>query len=207
MEESRLKPMAQGYDENLFNQLYKDTEGLRRKLASQIDHRRFGLAYEDILSFFNVKFIFCFNKHYDAPPEKLRAFLINSLRNFKCRILRAAYTKKFSQSIVSLDDLPPTEFDVAEDNQVKDYYLDKLMTFMKKHLSDDALLILEIQLNPPPFILARINPDREKPLQKIPDQVILDYLDLGFGDNAIKYLNHLKKEIKQAVIFAKNSLN
>lgn len=207
MEESRLRPMAVGFDEKLFNRLYAETAPLRKKLAGQIDSRRFGLGYEDILSFFDVKFIYCFNKHYDDPPEKLKAFLLNALRNFKCRILRAAYTKKFSQSIVSFEDLQAKEFDIAEENDTRDSYMEKLLSFLKDHLSDNALLILQIQLNPPPFILDRINISKEKSLQKIPDQLILEYLDLGYSDNAVKYLNHLKKEIKQVIGFAKTSLN
>ena len=207
MEESRLKPMVVGYNERLFNQIYSDTEALRRRLASQIDSRRFGLGYEDILSFFDVKFIFVFNKHHDEPPEKIKAFIINALQNFKCRILRAAYTKRYSQSILSFDEVPQNELEIAEENSTREFYREKLMEFMKNHLSENALLILEIQLNPPPFILSQINIDKDKPLQKIPDQVILDYLDLGNSESAVKYLGHLKKEIKQAVNFAKNSLN
>ena len=206
MEESRLKPMAEGYDEKLFNRLYSEVMPLKRKLAGQIDHHRFGLTYEDILSFFDIKITYVFNKHYNEPPEKIKAYLLNAIRNFKCRILRAAYTKKYSQSIIGIDEA----FDIKDDNDNNDtyqFYKDRLMEFMKDNLSSNALLILEIQLNPPPFILDKINTNKNKPLQKIPDQVILEYLDLGQSNNAYKYLNHLKKEIKQVINFAKSSLN
>lgn len=201
MEENRLKPMAVGYDEKLFNTLYKEITPLKRKLAHQIDCRRFGVPYEDILSFFDIKFLFCFNKHHNEPPEKLKAYLINSLQRFRYRIMRAAYTQKYSQSIVSLEDSP--ELDISYDENDRDYYYEQLMVFMEENISPNALLILQIQLNPPPFIIERINIDKDKPLQKIPDSLLLEYLSLGSGDNAMRYLKKLKKEIKEAIHSAK----
>lgn len=208
MEESRLKPMAVGYDEKLFNQIYKETEPLRRKLAGQIDARRFGLFYDDILSFFDIKVIFVFNKHWlkGDPPQKIKACILNALSNFKCRILRQAYTLKYSQSILSLDELINKE-DWKDDSHEKDEYYEKMMSFMQNHLSDNAYVLLEIQLNPPPFILKKINPGKDKPLQKIPDHILLEYFDLGSSENAYRYLNKLKKEIRNAINLAKSSLN
>lgn len=206
MEVHRLKPMPKGYDQQLFNQLYKETEPLRKSLAHRIDHRRFGLTYEDVLSFFDDKFIFCFSKHHDEDPKKLKAFLINSLQNFKNRILRSIYTKKYSQNIISLDAMVVDQ-EIVEEEDNHQYYYEKLMSFMKDHLSDNALLILEIQLNPPPYILSRINVDKDKNLQKIPDELLLEYLDLGDSDNAYKYIKRLKKEIRNSINYAKTSFN
>jgi len=207
MEENRLKPMPADYDEQLFNRLYQETLPLRRVLARQIDSRRFGLAFEDILSFFDSKFIYVFSKHYKEDPNKLKAFLINSLKNFKCRILKSAYTHKYSQSIISLDVLVVEQPDIIADevSNTKDFYYEKLMAFMKEHLSDNALLILELQINPPPYIIQKINIDKSKNLQKVPDQVILEYLDMGQSDNAYKYIKKLRKEIRNAVNYAKTT--
>lgn len=207
MEESRLKPMAEGYDEQLFNQFYKESEPLRKKLASQIDARRFGLFYEDVLSFFDVKFIFVFNKHWQKgdPPQKIKACILNALQNFKYRVLRSAYTLKYSQSVINLEEAL-VEDKLIDDTHEKDFYYSKMMDFMKNHLSDNAYLLLEVQLNPPPYILNKINPGKDKPLQKIPDHVLLEYFDLGLGNNSHKYLNKLKKEIKKAVSYAKSSI-
>ena len=66
MEENRLKPMTQGYDESLFNLIYDKTKHLRRKLASEIDHRRFGVTNEDIKSWFDVKLIYVFKKRLNT---------------------------------------------------------------------------------------------------------------------------------------------
>jgi hypothetical protein len=206
LEVSRLKPMAPDYDEQLFNRLYSETKPLRIKLAKGIDCRRFGLFFDDILSFFDVKFIFVFNKHYNEPPEKLKAFIINALTNFKQRILRAAYTMKFSQNIVSFEEICTNE-DFVEEKSYRDHYYEKMMTFMRCKLSDNAYTLLEVQLNPPPYILRKINPGKDKGLQKIPDHVLLEYFDLGQGVNAYKLLGRLRKEIRQAIHQAKAELN
>lgn len=210
LELNRLKPMPANYDEKLFNKIYGKTENLRRKLASEIDARRFGLAYEDVLSFFDVKFIFVFSKHHEEPENILLGFILNSLKNFKCRILRSAYTNKFSQSIVSPDTVLNFEEHLTEDhpvNSTEQDYFSKLMTFMKDHLSLNAYTILDLQLNPPPYILNKLNVSPASNLNKIPDHVILDYLDLGSSPKAYKYLESLKKEIRHAISYAKTNLN
>jgi hypothetical protein len=207
LELNRLKPMPENYDKELFNSLYSKTENLRRKLASQIDARRFGLGKEDIVSFFDVKFIFVFTKHYDKPKDILLGFILNSLQNFKCRILRSAYTQKFSQSIVHVENPSVLEGYLYEDDPnysaPHDHYFEKFMTFMKEHLSDNAYTVLDLKLNPPPYIYNKLNTSKDANLQKIPDHLILEYFDLGSSPKAYKYLENLKKEIRHAVNYAK----
>lgn len=41
MENHRLKPMKENYNESLFNKIYKETTSLRKSLVYSIDHRRF----------------------------------------------------------------------------------------------------------------------------------------------------------------------
>ena len=73
MELHRLKPMESGYDSSLFNKLYKETAPLRKSLARQIDSRRFGVSDDVILSWFDDKFMFVFNKHFkDKEVDILR---------------------------------------------------------------------------------------------------------------------------------------
>lgn len=210
LELNRLKPMPDNYDEKMFNRLYEKTENLRRKLASEIDSRRFGLCYEDIISFFDVKFIYVFTKEHEQPENILLGFLINSLKNFKCRILKAAYTIKYSQSIINVDDVLKLEDNLNEDHPQNFNGLDyfhKMMGFMREHLSLNAYTILDLQLNPPPYILHKLNIAPDSNVQKIPDHVILDYLDLGNGPKASKYLDTLKKEIKNCIHYAKLHFN
>ena len=95
MEIHRLKPMKEGYSVQLFNDLYKQTSKLRKKLASQIDYRRYGVTPDIIESWFDDKFIYVFNKHFDnKDTDVLKGFIINSLQVFKYRVLRGAYSKE-----------------------------------------------------------------------------------------------------------------
>lgn len=77
---------------------------------------------------------------------------------------------------------------------------------MKEHLSENAYILLDLQLNPTPYILQRINPDKDSNLQKIPDELLLEYFDLGFSAKSFKYLTHLKKEIRNAIKYAQQKL-
>lgn len=210
LELNRLKPMPEVYNKDLFNDLYKRTEGLRKKLASQIDSRRFGLSYEDILAAFDVKFIFVFEKFHKESENKLLAMMLNSLQNYKCRILRSAYTKKFSQNIISVDNLIVLEDTLSEDHpsnsQGNNYFL-SLLEFMRNTLSQNAYAIFEIKLNPPLYIQDKLNTCPDANIQKIPDHLILEYFDLGYSEKSYKYLDSIKKEIRNAVNSAKQHFN
>ncbi len=88
MEIHRLTPMKDGYSEVLFNKIYSETHNLRKSLANQIDPRRYGVSPDIILSWFDDKFIFVFNKHFsDKNPDILKGFIINSLKTFKYTFL------------------------------------------------------------------------------------------------------------------------
>jgi hypothetical protein len=204
MDEShRLKPMPANYDKEVFNRIYQQTEGLRRKLAYGIDHRRFGVTQDDIISSFNVKLVYTFTKYYGKCTENiLKANCIKALQHFKCRIIKSAYLDKNSQTIVSTEDAVVEDKLVYEPHSSRDYYYEKLMVFMRDHLSENAYVLLDLQLNPPPYILERINPSPEGNLQKVPDELIADYFELGKGKKALEYIAHLKKEIRNTVTYA-----
>lgn len=195
MEESRLKPMTEGYDQTLFLQIYKDTEQLRRKLAYGIDSRRFGVDYNEVLSWFDVKFIHAFNKYFGhKKPNLLKAYIIQSLQFFKNRVLRAAYTQKSQLNntidITELNKLhePIVEWELDE----KDFYLQLVMEFMKENLTQQAFRVLEVELTPPLYILERLETDTTK----IPSNLIADYLGFGIGKEATKLVNSCRREIK-----------
>jgi len=200
MEENRLKPMKEGYDPKLFSTLYSKTEGLRRKLASEIDARRFGVDYEEILSWFNVKFIYTFNKYFEEHNENiLLGHVIKALQFFKCRILRSAYTTKYSQSIIDISELGNYENLISEEdhhNSNRDLFYDLCMEFMKSNLSENAYKLLHVQLSPPPFILMKMQEEGISNINKIPSSIIADYFELGITSKAIGYVENLKKEIK-----------
>lgn len=208
LELNRLKSMPDDYDPQVFNSLYQKTHQLRNKLARQIDHTRFGVEREDILSAFDVKFIFVFSKHYDMAENVLLGFIINSLQNFKNRILRNAYTQKYSQRVLSVENI--IEYDThlstaAFSNEVN--YFEEFMSFMKEHLSSNAYLILDIKLNPPPYIHHRLNKTPDSNITRVTDDLILEYLEMGTSEKAFKYLGTLKKEIRNVTHFAKQHFN
>lgn len=195
MEINRLKTMKP-HDSKVFNELYNKTRGLTKSLAMQIDARRFGVDRTIIESWFDDKFIFVFNKYYgEVSNEMLLGYIINSLKTFKYRVMRKAYTEEclFLSSTV----------DMGEDNELiniipdesemdtRDTVLELIYSFMKKNLSDDAYLVFELQTSPPPYIinkLARRSGD-------IPLKYIIDFLDLEEDSLTYNYLKQLKEEI------------
>lgn len=204
MEEQRLKPMVEDYNPELFNELYKKTEGLRRNLASGIDARRFGVDHEEILSWFTVKFIFAYNKYCKKyNKDVLLGHMIKSMQFFKCRIIKAAYTVKFSQSIVEYEGNEHNNILLDDPREERDFYYEKLTIFMKNNLSDNAYMLLQLQLNPPPYILRRLNEKGIPTIHKIPDDLVAEYFDLGNSSKAFRYINDFKKEINNAILLAK----
>lgn len=209
MEVHRLKNMPDGYDVPMFNRLYSRTIGLRKKLASEINPHRFNLQYDDILSWFDDKVIWVFSKYHSVYDEDvLLGHIINSLQLFKCRILRAAYTHKYSQQIINIENPGQIEDIAFTDPRHDDSLLyNKLVEFLKLYITDDAVYLLEIQLNPPPYILKRLNSSPDKKLDKISDNLLIEYLDMPQNEKALRYITGLKKEIKEGVAMAKQRFN
>ena len=206
MEIHRLKPMKKGYSKQLFEKLYKETKPLRKSLARQIDSRRYGVTNDIIESWFDDKFIFVFNKHFDNKDENvLKGFIINSLKMFKYRILRKAYNKEgeYYSSLVQLEGENEL-INIIPDESLKtheDVFYNLAIEYMKQKISDDAYLLLQIQLNPPPFILDKIKNYNSH----IPNKLVSTYLgiELGSEDRNNKYIRKLKKEISKATKSAK----
>jgi hypothetical protein len=207
MEENRLRPMPISYDVQLFNDLFKQTEPLRKKLASEISAERFGVDYSEVLSWFSVKFIYVFRKYHDKKkPELLLGDLINSMKNFKCRILRKAYTVKYSQTIIRvgyttvLEDHDSYRIDSDDQQQAR---LEQVKQFFKQTLSDNAYTLFELQTNPPYYIIDKVRKQEIPSLTKIPDSVICDYLGFECNDKTCKYLSTLRKEVRTATTVAR----
>lgn len=210
MEIHRLTRMREGYSQELFNKLYQETKPLRISLARQIDARRYNVTNDIIQSWFDDKFIFVFNKHFDnKQPEVLKGYIINALKTFKLRILRKAYNQEglFHSSLVELEGeseiinyIPDRTFETTES-----IFRDMVVEFMKEKLSDNAYLLFELQLDPPPYIINRI----PKPSSKIPYDLIIDYLGIDFGDynSDIRYAKKLRKEIAKAIKNAREYFN
>jgi len=194
MEEHRLKPMKPNYDEQLFNELYRNTQSLRNKLAYGIDPKIFGVDYKEILSWFDVKFIFVFNRYCDEKSdEHLKATIINSLKFFKNRILKSSYSQKnqVNNHTLNLDDINSEGLKIEYEYKEKDTYLESAMNIMKNKLTPEAYQILSIEINPPLYVLNRLANDPKGNTTKIPSKIIGDYLGLG-----TKEINTFKKEIE-----------
>lgn len=198
MELHRLGELPPNFDSKLFNKLYKETQGLRVNLANRIDHRRYGVSKDIILSWFDDKFIFVFNKYMGERDEKhLKHSIINALSLFKCRILRKAYSGE-SEIYSNTISLVSTEeekdiFDVIpieDEINNEDLFLELALSFMKKKLNEDAYLLLEVQINPPQFIL-----DRVRSKFNITTKVLVEYFDLPDVKESYRYIDSLKQSI------------
>lgn len=217
MEESRLKPMQDGYDAKLFNELYERTAQLRKKLISQIDARRLGVDNEELESWFTVKFVYVFNKYFrqkekDESPAQyevkkgiLLGNLIQSMRLFKQRVLRKAYTKQsteYYQAIINLDEVEYQVMGIEDPVENQTLFMDLAMSFLEKNLSENAFDLLKLQLQPPPYILTQVSKIDLKDLNKIPSHIISEYYGLG-DSKGVQLVNKLRKEIKEAIDMAR----
>lgn len=205
MEIHRLTPMKSDYPVDLFNELHKETKQLRKTLSYQIDSRRYGVTRDIIESWFDDKFLFVFNKHFqNMEREILKATLINSLKNFKMRILRKAYSEEgeFYNVAVTLDG----EFDLIntiKEEEIESNNHSKLLDdYMKNNLSDNAYILFRIQIDIPPYIISRLKNNNSR----ISNDLIIEYLDINKGsyDKSIRYVKNLKKEINKCIESAKS---
>lgn len=207
MEIHRLTPMKENYDQQLFNQLYKETEGLRNLLTYQIDHRRYGVTPDIIKSWFDDKFIFVFNKYWgEISNDQLKGRIINSLQIFKHRMLRKAYSpNNIHNHEVRLEGEHGLINIIPVDDEITDHelFLELALKYLKKNLCDDAFLVLELDLNPPPYILDRIRSFKTK----IPAKLIAEYLDLEPTRDSSLYINDLRSEVDYWVSQASSHFN
>ena len=203
MEIHRLKPMKDGYDKNLFNKLYKETEQLRKTLVYQINPHRFGVTSDIIYSWFDDKFMFVFNKYYGKlDPEVLKGYIINALKTFKFRVLRQAYSKNnIFSDMLSMEESTKAVNTIPEEFDSEDYefLMGLALGYLKSRLSADAYLILDIELNPPPYISTKLVSLKTK----IPAKLIAEYLDLEPNSDSLDFINDLRREIKYWVNEAK----
>ena len=203
MEENRLKQMPENYDQDMFNRLYKKVEPLKRKLAGQINSSRLGVDYEEILSSFDVKFIFVFSKYYGKFNEDvLLGHLIRAMQLFKCRVLRTLYSKKneIFQKTIDIDELTDygnTFIDHSPFSEESSIFLDEVMNFLKSNLTSDAYEFLKFELTPPEYILSKL-PEKSK---KIPNELIIGYFDIA--ENGDNYINSLRSQVQLGLREAK----
>ncbi len=144
MEEHRLKPMPKNFNEAVFFDIYNKTKELRKKLAYEIDHRRYGVERKDIMSWLDVKFLFAFTKYHNEEPEIIKAHVINALQFFKNRILRYSYSQKNSVNLHSMNielayHRKETQFEILYNESEK--YLKLATEFLKKRMTDEEVIL------------------------------------------------------------------
>jgi len=205
LELSRLQPMPDGYNEALFINLHSKTKDLRRKLARNIDCRKFGIDVDIVESWFENKFIYVFSKYcQEKGSEELKAYIINSLQVFQKRVMRVSYQRKFevTNNSISIDGMEPWE-----QENVTPYYEDyqppeklKLaLSYLKKELSPDAYMIMELDLYPPPYIITQMNKRNKSNFKKIPANLIAEFIGIGDNKNAISWVTETRKEIRESI--------
>lgn len=208
MENHRLTPMVEGYDQALFNKLYEETRSLRKTLAWGIDHRRYGVTNDIVESWFDDKFIYTFNKYCkEKESNLLKGYIISSLQIFKNRVLRGAYSKKselYSNTIqlegeFNMINYIPDKEDISNG----DLFFGLVLEFFNNELNDDAYSLFQLQLNPPPYILNRI----KKSNSQIPLKLVLEFFGLEDIQKNVKYIRQLRKEINLTIEKAKSELN
>lgn len=192
----RLKPMKEGYDESMFNRLYKICIPVINNLTRQIDYKRLGLTPDLIKSYFLDKMVYVFNKYYGVVSEEhLKADILRSLFTYKNKLLRSAYGDKavINKGMSSLDELYDNSkefYDDTEEEEFKSDLIDKVNTYMKNHLSLDAQLVYEVLTTPPPFIK-----ERTKTNSKITNLLLVEFFDLPKSRKSTKYISDLKSDI------------
>lgn len=199
MEEHRLSPMQPSYNKVLFNQLYQKVQPLKKKLASQINPHRFGVDYEDVCSWFDVKIIFVFNKHCNEfSDEKLLAYIINSLKTYKHRLLITMYQKKFSANIVDFQDINQYKY-LQEDEIDNSALLNTCIYEIESNLGEEAALVFQTELYPPPYIIDKMRDKKKNPNSRIPTYLIADYLGLDESRESINRVQRLRNEVQKTI--------
>lgn len=194
--------MQKGYDEELFNQIYKQTSQLRNSLIYSIDHRRLGITKDILKSWFDDKFIYVFNKYYgEKEPNILKGYIISSLMTFKKRVLIKAYEDNIYQNQVTIDseydliNIIPDSSEPTHDETVVGIIID----FMKNHLTTNAYELFRVELNPPPYLLQRLKNSNSK----IPIPLLIEFFNLCNNQQTYNYIRKLRREIQEATYKAR----
>lgn len=209
---NRLKELPEDYDYELFNHYYKGMTPLIRKLAKNIDHRRFNVSKDIVISYFYDKLLYVFRKYYHLStenPEKFKATIISSLQLFKSRLLINAYSQQsvdFNANLASFEDcfesakedLP----EISEEERYKREKIEEIHDYMRTHVSTDAYLLFQIQMSPPPFFFSK---NKKEP--ELTCSTLLDFFELPKTRCYIKYITQLKAEIKSAIDSMKSEIS
>lgn len=200
----RLKPMKEGYDQELFLKLYKISGPVIKRLSKQVDPKRFDVSPDIIESYFWDKMLYIFNKYYgECTEDHLRARILAGLATFKNHLLHSAYTERaeFNQSLHSFEDLfenskedEESEYDYGEEETsvTKSDMISKVWDYMKEHLSPDALLVFEVLYTPPPFIREY---EGYKDGNRITNKMLIEFFEMPMNNKSEQYIRELRNDV------------
>ena len=131
------------YDPKVFNRIYGQCKPLIRKLAKQIDARRYNVSRDIIVSYFEDKLLYVYNKYQDRYDEnRLKATILSSLSIYKNKLLRAAYNSQaeFNQELTSFEDVLERDKELVDDIETVEMREDiheRFHQYMREHLTED----------------------------------------------------------------------
>lgn len=201
---TEMKP----YDQDMFNRLYKSCRPLIKNLVNQVDTKRLGVTKDLVTSYFWDKFLYVFNKYQGEYTEnRLKATLLSSLSTFKNKLLRSAYGEKaeFNQSMTSFEvlfDNSKELLDDSEETRNKEYYYNQLHEYIKKNLTPDEYLLFKTLLDPPEYILERLQETRGK----ISSLILIDFFRLPRTVKSEGIIRNMRRKISSVIEQAKVDL-
>lgn len=196
----RLKEF-QHVDNDLFNKMYKICKPLINKLARSIDSRRYNVSPDIIRDYFWDKFMYVYNKYQDEyEEERLKATLISSIRTFKNKLLRNAYTQQaeFNQELTSFEQVFEAGREWEDDTEETEYKEDLSIRFneyLQSKLTEDEYLLFRTELEPPQYLIDKKNESHGK----ISVLHLIDFFELPRNKRSASYISEMRKHIKEVL--------
>lgn len=193
------------YDKDLFERMYRICKPLIRKLSRGIDCKRYNVSQDIIQSYFWDKFLFVYNKYQDQyEEERLKATLISSLRTFRNKLLRSAYTKQadFNSELSSFEDIYESGkewLDDSDETEYKEELSERFNMFMQEHLTPDEYLLFRTELDPPPFFEERIKDSHGK----LSILHLIDFFEVPRDRRSHRMFTEMRKHIRETLELAK----
>lgn len=209
MEEHRLQELPPDYNPQLFTKLFKELTPLKKKLAANFDFTRFkGITYEDLLSFYDVKFILLYKKYFcekHLPENLLRGHLISGLSNYRNRLLKMSYQEKYLTKAINPEGID--NFDnLLKDEASRDsreMYFSLLYTYIQQKLNNPiAYDLFHVELYIPEALKEYVVVVGRKKI--IPTWVLVEYLDIPHqvGIDMNVYLDKCRARVKEVLVEA-----
>ena len=213
----RLKPLNfSSKEEEQFERLYREARGYIRKLARNINCKKYRVSPDILVSYFEDKLLYVWDKYKDEYPDynHLKSIVFKSLGVFKNKLLSKAYTKRaeFYDNLQSwdamlyetvhenpyMDDedsndlITDIEDEVEEDKTSLLGYIDE---YLKEKLTIDEYLLLSIELDPPAYFLERM----KTPRSKVSSALLIEFFELPRTKGSVALISRMRKHIREVL--------